>query len=215
MLFAEFFILQGANMYSLPEMPYAYGALEPYIESQIMELHHAKHQQAYVNGLNAALEKHPELFDKPLVELLQNLDAIPEDIRGAVRNHGGGVKNHTDFWHSMKPGGGKEPQGPLADAIKKQFDSFGAFKDQFNTAGKKQFGSGWAWLSLDKKGDLVVSSTANQDTPFSIGHIPIMGLDVWEHAYYLQYFNRRVDYIDAWWNVVNWSKAQETFEKLI
>jgi len=202
-------------MYSLPKLPYSYGALEPYIEAEIMELHHSKHQQAYVNGLNAALEKHPELFDKPLVELLTNLDAVPEDIRGAVRNHGGGVKNHTDFWHMMKPGGGGQPKGPLADAIKNKFGSFDAFKDLFTKAGKTQFGSGWAWLSLDNNRDLIVSSTANQDTPYSIGHTPVMGLDVWEHAYYLQYFNRRPDYISAWWNIVNWDKAQEEFERII
>ncbi len=202
-------------MYSLPEMPYAYGALEPYIEAQIMELHHAKHQQAYVNGLNAALEKHPKLFDKPLVELLTDLSSVPEVIREAVRDQGGGVLNHTEFWKTMKPGGGGAPQGPLADAIKKQFISFEAFKEHFGSAGKKQFGSGWAWLAVDTQGDLVIGSTANQDTPLSAGYKPIMGLDVWEHAYYLQYFNRRVDYIDAWWNIVNWDYVQENYEKLI
>ncbi|NBO99724.1 MAG: superoxide dismutase [Proteobacteria bacterium] len=199
-------------MYSLPRMPYEYGALEPYIEAQIMELHHAKHQQAYVNGLNAALEKHPALFDKPLVELLKNLDAIPEDIRTAVRNHGGGVLNHTDFWNAMAPKGGGLPKGQLAELLKKQFQSFDNFKQLFEAAAKNRFGSGWAWLAIDTKGDLVISSTANQDTPYSIGHIPVLGLDVWEHAYYLQYFNRRPDYITAWWNVVNWDKAQDIIE---
>lgn len=202
-------------MYSLPAMPYSYGALEPYIEAQIMELHHAKHHQAYVDGLNAALEKCPELFNKPLVELLKNLDAIPEGIRTAVRNHGGGVENHRAFWHAMKPGGGGQPKGPLADAIKKRFESFEQFKELFGAVAKGCFGSGWAWLSLDTKGDLVVSSTANQDTPYSVGHTPIMGLDVWEHAYYLQYFNRRADYITAWWNIVNWDNAQELFERTL
>lgn len=201
-------------MYSLPRMPYEYGALEPYIEAQIMELHHAKHQQAYVNGLNGALQKHPELFDKPLVELLQNLDAVPEDIRMAVRNHGGGVQNHTAFWHYMKPKGGGQPQGPLADAIKGVFGSFEDFKEQFSTAAKTRFGSGWAWLSVDNNGKLIVSSEANQDTPLSRGHFPVLGLDVWEHAYYLQYFNRRPDYISAWWSVVNWEVAQEQYEGL-
>jgi Fe-Mn family superoxide dismutase len=202
-------------MYQLPELPYSYDALDPYIETQIMELHHAKHQQAYVNGLNAALEKHPELFDKPLIELLKKIDTVPEDIRTAVRNHGGGVQNHTDFWYIMKPGGGNEPQGPLADALKKTFGSFDAFKDQFNTAAKTCFGSGWAWLSVDNNGKLVVSSTPNQDTPYSQGLFPIVGLDVWEHAYYLQYFNRRPDYITAWWNVINWDEAQKRFEMLV
>ena len=202
-------------MYSLPRLPYSYGALEPYIEAQIMELHHAKHQQAYVNGLNAALEKHPELFNKPLVEFLQNLNSIPEDIRTAVRNHGGGVLNHTDFWHVMKPQGGGQPQGPLAEQLKKQFGHLDSFKEQFETAAKTCFGSGWAWLSFDKNGDLKVTATPNQDTPYSIGMTPIMGLDVWEHAYYLQYFNRRPDYISAWWNLVNWDFVQEKYEQLI
>lgn len=202
-------------MYTLPEMTYAYGALEPYIEAQIMELHHAKHHQAYVNGLNAALEKHPALFDEPLVELLKNLDAIPEDIRIAVRNHGGGVENHSFFWNIMAPNAGGEPVGPLADAIKECFGSFDAFKAEFEKAAKTRFGSGWAWLSVDNNGKLVVSSEANQNTPYSRGHFPVMGLDVWEHAYYLQYFNRRPDYISAWWNVVNWSQVQENYEKLV
>lgn len=202
-------------MYELPRLPYEYGALEPYIEAQIMELHHAKHQQAYVNGLNAALKEHPELFDKPLEELLTNLDAVPADIRTAVRNHGGGVKNHTDFWHVMKPGGGGEPKGPVGDKIKEVFGSFDAFKAEFTKAGKSRFGSGWAWLSLDKSEKLIITSTANQDTPLSEGLHPVLGLDVWEHAYYLQYFNRRPDYIDAWWNTLNWDKVEENYHNLI
>jgi len=201
-------------MYTLPELPYQYGALEPFIESQIMELHHAKHQQAYVDGLNGALQKHPLLFDKPLLELLKNLDVIPEDIRTAVRNHGGGVENHTFFWYSMAAKAGGLPQGPLADAIKKTFGSFDAFKNEFEAAGRARFGSGWAWLAVDIQGKLVVMSTANQDTPHSVGCIPILGLDVWEHAYYLQYFNRRQDYISAWWNVVNWKFIQQQFEQI-
>lgn len=202
-------------MYELPRLPYAYGALEPYIEAQIMELHHAKHQQAYVNGLNVALEKHPELFNKPLVELLQNLDRVPEDIRTAVRNHGGGVENHTFFWHCMKQNGGGEPKGKVADVIKESLGSFDAFKDEFTKAAKSRFGSGWAWLSVDKSGKLVVTSTANQDTPLSGGLYPILGLDVWEHAYYLQYFNRRPDYVDAWWNTVNWEQVEENYARIV
>lgn len=202
-------------MYQLPRLPYAYGALEPYIEAQIMELHHAKHQQAYVDGLNAALEKHPELFNKPLVELLQNLDRVPEDIRLAVRNHGGGVENHTFFWHCMTQNGGGEPRGKVAEVLKESLGSFDAFKDEFTKAAKSRFGSGWTWLSVDKSGKLVVTSTANQDTPFSGGLYPILGLDVWEHAYYLQYFNRRPDYIDAWWNVVNWEQVEENYARIV
>ncbi len=203
-------------MYILPELPYRYGALEPFIEAQIMELHHGKHQQAYVDGLNGALAKHPELFAQPLVELLKNLDAVPADIRTAVRNHGGGVENHTFFWHLMKQNGGGAPKGPLATALAESFGTVDAFKDQLNTAAKSCFGSGWAWLSVDKKdGRLVVSWTQNQDSPYSLGNTPIIGLDVWEHAYYLQYFNRRADYITAWWNVINWEQAQQNYELCI
>ncbi len=201
-------------MYVLPSLPYSYGALEPFIEAQIMELHHAKHHQTYVDGLNAALQKHPLLYQKSLLELLSNLDALPEDIRTAVRNHGGGVENHTFFWHSMAAKAGGIPQGPLADSIKQRFGSFDAFKQQFETAARTRFGSGWAWLVVDQKGDLAITSTANQDTPHSVGCVPLLGLDVWEHAYYLQYFNRRQDYISAWWNVVNWNFTQEQFERL-
>lgn len=202
-------------MYVLPKLPYNYGDLEPYIEAQIMELHHAKHQQAYVDGLNAALSKHPELYEKPLVTLLSNLDTVPKDIVTAVVNHGGGVENHTFFWNLMSPKGGGMPQGPLSDSIKKTFGSFEQFQDQFNTAAKSRFGSGWAWLSLDAQGKLFISSTPNQETPYSQGAFPILGLDVWEHAYYLQYFNRRADYITAWWHLVNWKFAQERYELCI
>lgn len=201
--------------YTLSPLPYAYGALEPYIEAQIMELHHSKHQQAYVDGLNAALEKHPELFEKPLVEILSNLDDVPADIQTAVRNHGGGVHNHTFFWHVMNIKGGGEPVGKSGEAIKDIFGSFELFKEQFNTTAKNRFGSGWAWLSIDKSGTLVVSSTANQDSPLSGGLVPVLGLDVWEHAYYLQYFNRRVDYISAWWNIVNWEYVEEQYTALL
>lgn len=202
-------------MYSLPKMPYSYGALEPYIEGQIMELHHSKHHQAYVNGLNAALEKHPELFNTPVNELLKNLESVPADIRTAVRNHGGGFQNHTFFWHLMKPNGGGNPEGKLAEDIKGIFGSVDAFKDQFNAAAKTCFGSGWAWLSVDNNGKLVVTATPNQDTPVSHGLHPVIALDVWEHAYYLQYFNRRPDYISAWWNVINWEQALENYTKII
>jgi Fe-Mn family superoxide dismutase len=202
-------------MYTLPQMPYAYGALEPYIEAQIMEIHHAKHQQAYVNGLNAALEKHPDLKDKPLVELLKDLSTVPEDIRTAVRNHGGGVENHTFFWHTMTPKGGGKPMGPVGDQINSVFGSFDEFKSQFNAAAKTRFGSGWAWLSVDNNGKFVVTSTANQDSPLSEGLSPILGLDVWEHAYYLQYQNRRPDYISAWWHVINWEQIEENYKNII
>lgn len=202
-------------MYTLPKLPYNYGALEPYIEGHIMELHHAKHQQAYVTGLNTALEKHPELFDKSLTWLLQNLDTVPADIRTAVKNHGGGVENHTFFWHLMTPKSAEKPYGKSAEEIIKTFGSFEAFKEQFSQAAKSCFGSGWAWLSLNQAGDLVVTATPNQNTPLSENMHPILGLDVWEHAYYLQYFNRRVDYIQAWWHVVNWEQVEENYTKII
>jgi Fe-Mn family superoxide dismutase len=203
-------------MYSLPSLPYSYGALEPYIETHIMELHHAKHQQAYVDGLNGALVKFPELYEKPLVSLLQNLDSVPESIRTAVRNHGGGVENHTFFWDSMSHNGGGLPVGTSAQHIEKFFDSYDQFKSVFSAAAKDRFGSGWVWLSVDPANQhLVLSSTANQDTPLSQGLTPILGLDVWEHAYYLQYFNRRVDYVTAWWNVVNWEKVEERYSNLL
>jgi len=204
-----------SQLYTLPPLPYAYGALEPYIEAEIMELHHSKHQQAYVDGLNGALQKHPELFEKPLVELLKNIEDVPADIQTAVRNHGGGVHNHTFFWHVMNIKGGGEPVGRSADAIKDAFGGFELFKDQFTAAAKDRFGSGWSWLSLDKSGTLVISSTANQDSPLSGGLLPILGLDVWEHAYYLQYFNRRTDYISAWWNIVNWEQVEENYTGLL
>lgn len=197
--------------YTLAALPYSYNALEPYIDSQTMELHHDKHQQAYIDGLNKALQTYPELQNIPLVELLSNLANIPEGIRSAVRNNGGGELNHSMFWLMMKKNGGGDPKGKIAEAINKKFGSFGMFKEEFDAAAKTRFGSGWAWLSLNKKGDLVVSSTANQDTPFSEGLTPIMGLDVWEHAYYLKYQNRRVDYIKAWWHVVNWDQIESNY----
>ena len=211
------------SMYTLPVLPYAYGALEPYIEARIMELHHAKHQQAYVDGLNAALTLHPELFEKPLIQLLENLELVPTDIRTAVRNHGGGVENHTFFWHSMGDGGSKgglqymggKPVGSSSDLITKTFASFDQFKALFANAARSCFGSGWVWLVMNTKGDLQIVITPNQDTPISQGLTPILGLDVWEHAYYLQYFNRRVDYVTAWWSVVNWEVVEERYRGLL
>ena len=198
--------------YSLPALPYDYAALEPTIDSATMHLHHDKHHQAYVNNLNAAIEKHPELGSKEPWQLLLDLNAIPEDIRGAVRNNGGGHVNHTMFWEIMKPGGGGAPTGAIGDQITKDFGSFDDFKKAFNDAGVKQFGSGWAWVVLDG-GKLKILSTANQDSPITLGFYPIFGNDVWEHAYYLNYQNRRPDYLAAWWNVVNWDEINKRFDK--
>ena len=192
--------------HELPSLPYAYDALDPHIDAQTMEIHHSKHHQTYVNNLNAALEKHPELADKGLDDLLSDLSAIPDDIRTAVRNNGGGHANHSMFWPAMSPNGGGEPSGELADAINGAFGSFSDFKDQFTKAAIGRFGSGWAWLCLDG-GKLIITSTPNQDNPISDGLKPILGLDVWEHAYYLKYQNKRPAYIEAWWNVVNWEEV--------
>lgn len=196
----------------LPKLPYAYDALEPYIDARTMEIHYAKHHQAYVNNLNAALEKHPELNPKSSEELLENLNAIPEDIRTAVRNHGGGHANHSLFWtvmRSPKEGGGGEPEGILADRIVKTFGNFASFRGNFSKAAAGIFGSGWAWLVKDAQGNLTVMTTPNQDSPVSSGLIPILGLDVWEHAYYLKYQSRRPEYIEVWWNVVNWNEVEK------
>lgn len=198
--------------FELAPLPYAYDALEPTIDEQTMHLHHDKHHQAYTNNLNAAIEKHPELASKSAEELLQDLDAVPEDIRGAVRNNGGGYVNHNLFWNSMKQGGGGEPTGAIAEAITSAFGSFDEFKKQFNTAGATRFGSGWAWLVKTSAGELKVMSTANQDNPISEGHTALLGNDVWEHAYYLKYQNRRPDYLEAWWNVVDWDEVNRRFE---
>lgn len=200
--------------YELPPLPYDYTALEPHIDEATMHIHHDKHHQAYVTNLNAAIEKHPELGGKSPEELIQNLNAIPEDIRPAVRNNGGGHVNHTLFWEMMTPGGSNAPTGRLAEAINSTFGSFDAFKTQFNDAGVKRFGSGWAWLVKTSDGKLAIVSTANQDNPLSEGHSPILGNDVWEHAYYLKYQNMRPKYLEAWWNVVNWDKAAERFAQL-
>jgi Fe-Mn family superoxide dismutase len=197
--------------YELAPLPYAYNALEPHIDEATMKLHHDKHHQTYVTNLNAAIEKHPALGSKQPWELLLDLSAIPEDIRGAVRNSGGGHVNHTMFWQIMKPGGGGEPTGAIGEQIKKDFGSFDDFKKAFNDAGLKQFGSGWAWVVIDG-GKLKVISTANQDSPISLGFYPIFGNDVWEHAYYLHYQNKRADYLAAWWNVINWDEINKRFE---
>ena len=193
--------------FKLPDLPYDNNALEPYIDTATMGIHHDKHHAAYVNNLNAALEGHPEVQDKSAIELLLDLDALPEDIRGAVRNNGGGHVNHSIFWTVMSPKGGGEPSGSLAEAIDEAFGSFDEFKAAFAKAGATRFGSGWAWLCVGADGKLVVTSTPNQDNPVSAGLIPILGLDVWEHAYYLNYQNRRPDYITEWWNVVDWDRV--------
>jgi Fe-Mn family superoxide dismutase len=191
--------------YEVPALPYDYSALEPHIDEQTMRIHHDKHHQAYVDKANAALEG-TEWADKPVEEVLQNLDQLPDDKRTAVRNNGGGHANHTFFWQIMSPDGGGEPSGDLASAIDDAFGGFGDFKSKFAEAGVNRFGSGWAWLVHDGSG-LAVVSTANQDTPISDGQTPLLGVDVWEHAYYLKYQNKRPDYIEAWWNVVNWDEV--------
>jgi len=197
--------------YQLPDLGYAYDALEPHIDARTMEIHHTKHHQAYINNALAALEGHDDLLALPVNELLKNLDRVPEDKRQAVINNAGGHSNHGLFWQVMGPGGGGEPSGELAAAINTAFGGFEQFKEQFAKAAATRFGSGWAWLGFDGSGKLHVGSTANQDSPFSIGHLPILGLDVWEHAYYLNYQNRRPDYIAAWWNTVNWGRVEELF----
>ncbi len=197
--------------HELPALPYAFDALEPHIDARTMEIHHGKHHAAYVANLNAALEKHPNLFEVTVEDLLSDLSSIPEEIRTAVRNNGGGHYNHSLFWPLMSGSGGGQPVGDLAAAIHTTFGSFDNFKEQFGTAAKTRFGSGWAWLSLTPNGALVISSTANQDTPLSEGNVPVVGLDVWEHAYYLKYQNRRPDYVGAFWNVIDWERANANF----
>jgi superoxide dismutase, Fe-Mn family len=198
--------------FSLPPLPYDYNALEPHIDEQTMRIHHDKHHQAYVNNLNAALESQPALQSKSVEALISDLDSIPEAVRMAVRNNGGGHANHTMFWEIMAPGGAKEPVGALATAISNSFKGFDSFKEQFGKAGVGRFGSGWVWLTMDKNGALTIESTPNQDTPLSAGKIVIMGNDVWEHAYYLKYQNRRPDYLAAWWNVVNWTEVGKRYD---
>lgn len=203
--------------FTLPELPYGYDALEPYIDTCTMLIHHTKHHAGYVNNLNAALAKHPEWEGKALEDLLGNLDALPGDIRTAVRNNGGGHYNHSLFWTVMSPNGGGEPQGALRQAIEEAFGSFAAFREAFTKAALGRFGSGWAWLVVLPDGGLAVTSTPNQDNPLMKGYVdvvgtPILGLDVWEHAYYLRYQNRRAAYVEAWWNVVNWEEVARRFE---
>jgi len=198
--------------HQLPPLPYDFAALEPHIDAQTMQIHHDKHHNAYVTNLNAALEKYPDLQSKSIEDLLRDISKVPEDIRTAVRNNGGGHMNHTMFWQIMGPKGGGAPTGALGDAIKSTFGSFDSFKEQFTKAGVTRFGSGWAWL-IDNGGKLAIESTANQDQPIMEGKKAILGLDVWEHAYYLKYQNRRPDYIAAWWNTVNWSEVSSRMGK--
>ena len=192
--------------HQLPALPYDPGALEPHIDTQTMQIHHGKHHQTYVTNLNAALDKHPELHQKSLDDLMRGLNSVPEDIRTAVRNNGGGHWNHSLFWKLMAPGAGGSPSGAVADKINAAFGSVDKFKEQFQAAGLGRFGSGWAWL-IDNGGKLEIASTPNQDNPLMEGKKAILGVDVWEHAYYLKYQNRRADYLGAWWNVVNWAEV--------
>ena len=198
--------------HTLPPLPYAPDALEPHIDAQTMQIHHGKHHQAYVTNLNAAIEKAPELANWSIDDLCRRINEVPEAVRTAVRNNGGGHWNHTFFWNIMGPNAGGEPSGALGNAINSSFGSFSAFKEQFQTAGTGRFGSGWAWLVNDG-GKLSITSTPNQDNPLMEGKTAILGCDVWEHAYYLKYQNRRADYLGAWWNVVNWSTVSESFGK--
>ena len=202
--------------YELPQLPYGYDALEPTIDEQTMHLHHEKHHNTYVTNLNAALEKHPDADPGSVEELLANLDSLPDDIRTAVRNNAGGHSNHSMFWQIMGPSGqgGGEPSGELSEAIEREFGSFGEFKEAFGAAAAPGalFGSGWAWLIANPDGTLSIETTPNQDTPLMEGKTPVIGLDVWEHAYYLKYQNRRPEYIQAWWDVVNWQEAEKRFQ---
>lgn len=193
--------------FELSPLPYNYDALDPYIDAQTMQVHHDLHHQAYVNNLNAALEKYPELQSKSPEELIKDLSNLPQDITGAVRNNGGGHVNHTMFWQIMAPNAGGEPTGAVAQAISENFGDFESFKQKFNDAGTKQFGSGWVWLVRTTDGKIEITSSPNQDNPMSSGNFPIMGNDVWEHAYYLKYQNRRAEYLKQWWNVVNWDEV--------
>jgi Fe-Mn family superoxide dismutase len=199
--------------FTLPPLPYEYNALEPHVDEQTMRIHHDKHHAAYVNNLNAALEGHADLQAKTIEQIVGNLAAIPEGIRTAVRNNGGGHVNHSLFWDWMRPGGASEPGGALGDAISRTFGGFAQFKEQFAKACTGRFGSGWGWLTLDAKGTLAIESTPNQDSPLMDGKTPILGCDVWEHAYYLKYQNRRPDYVSAWWNVVNWTGVGKRYDQ--
>jgi superoxide dismutase, Fe-Mn family len=199
-----------AHPFKLPDLPYAFDALEPHIDARTMEIHHDRHHNAYTEKLNAALEKHPDWQDKEIDQILRDIDQVPEDIRTAVRNNGGGYANHNLFWEIMGPDGGGEPGGDLGDAIRSGFGSFNDFKEKVNAAGAGQFGSGWSWLVVSG-GALKVYSTPNQDSPLMKGDTPILGVDVWEHAYYLKYQNKRPDYLSAWWNTVNWDAVAEKY----
>jgi len=197
--------------YELPDLPYAKDALEPHIDAMTMEIHHDKHHAAYISKVNAAIEGKSDLESKSIEDLISNLDAVPENIRGAVRNNGGGHANHSLFWKLLSPNGGGEPGGALGDAITTTFGTFDAFKEKFENAGATRFGSGWAWLIKNKAGELEVTSTPNQDSPLMQGETPLLGCDVWEHAYYLKYQNKRPDYLKAFWNVVNWDEVSKNF----
>jgi Fe-Mn family superoxide dismutase len=199
--------------YKLPELPYAYDALEPHIDTETMRIHHNKHHAAYVNNANKALAGHPDLAKLSVDELIAHLDEIPEEIRTALRNNAGGHANHSMFWLMMKPNGGGQPTGELAEAINETFGSFAEFQKQFNAAAMKVFGSGWAWLTWTPDTQLVIETTPNQDSPIMHGGKPLLGLDVWEHAYYLKNQNRRVEYVNTWWNVVNWDYVAELYQK--
>jgi Fe-Mn family superoxide dismutase len=197
--------------FSLPPLPYDYAALEPHIDTQTMQIHHDKHHAAYVNNLNAALESYPNVASQSIEDILRNINDVPEAARQAVINNGGGHANHTLFWEIMGPNGGGEPTGALGEAINKAFGSFADLKAKINDAGVKRFGSGWSWLVVDKSGNLQVISTANQDSPLMQGSTPVLGVDVWEHAYYLKYQNLRPKYLEAWWNTVNWAEVAKRF----
>jgi Fe-Mn family superoxide dismutase len=200
--------------FQVPPLPYAFNALEPHIDAQTMEIHHDKHHAAYVNNANAALEKYPELASKSVEDLLWGIDTVPQDIRTAIRNNAGGHSNHSIFWSIMGPGGGGNPPGRLGDTIKNTFQSYDSFKEQLTKAGVGQFGSGWAWLVADKQGKMSIKAYPNQDSPYMEGLTPILGVDVWEHAYYLKYQNKRADYIAAWFNTLNWAAIEARFSSI-
>lgn len=209
------FAQNTSGPFSLPPLAYDYNALEPHIDAITMRFHHDRHHAAYVNNLNAAVSRYPQLVSQSAIALISNLESIPEDIRSIVRNNGGGHVNHSMFWEIMTPNGGGDPTGKIATAINDSFGSLAVLKQQFNDAGLKRFGSGWVWLVQTKEGKLEVTSTPNQDSPFMTGQYPIMGNDVWEHAYYLKYQNLRGDYLNAWWNVINWGEVNKRFEMAI
>ena len=202
-----------SGAFQLPPLPYAYNALEPHIDAATMKFHHDKHHATYVKNLNGAIQKHPELKGKTAAQMLQNLNSVPEDIRTTIRNNGGGHVNHSMFWQIMRPNGGGQPKGAIASVITQNFGSFEKFQAQFNSSGEKRFGSGWVWLVRTPSGKFEITSTPNQDSPLIKGNYPIMGNDVWEHAYYLKYQNRRADYLKAWWNVLNWDEINKRLEQ--